>query len=265
MAIPNPEKQPILHSPWEEPTSHYEFDPTNLAESPTYRDYRRPSQPSVADIGRADSEIRIDMHVEPHVSINEIRHLVSEWRSQGYRGSPAQRLLMRWHETATEPIGETRPYFCQREAVETVMWLLRDSSDSQHRKIKSRLHRLNTDWNDGLNRMAVKMATGAGKTRAMAMLIGCLEKLHPSGCTVVVINPNLTVTNRLSTLKKEAHDSEIVPQRDHTATHAKIFVINFHKFRQNEEAFSSFGSTPTGIEKASFGGSYEGRIAESNV
>ena len=246
---PDAELQPILHDPWEEPTSHYEFDPENFTDKPVYRDSRRESQPSISDLSRSDNELLLGLSIEPYITINKIRKYVAEWRTQRYRGSPAKRLLERWDASAQDQRGATRPFFCQREAVETLMWLLRDKQDEHLRTIKHQLQRVNEKWNDGLNRMAVKMATGAGKTRAMAMLIGCLEKMHPSGCCVVVINPNLTVTSRLQSLMHDVRDSEIVPKRDGTATQAKIFIRNFHKFRQNEEAFASFGGTPPGLVK----------------
>ena len=108
----------------------------------------------------------------------------------------ARKLLARWVDEANDPHGDTRAYFCQREAVETITWLLRDYQDEPLRKIRGRLREVNATWNEGLNRLAVKMATGAGKTRAMTMLIGCLEKMRPERCRVVIINPNITVQDR---------------------------------------------------------------------
>lgn len=247
---PDAEVQPILHDPWEEPTSHYESDPSNFSKKPTYQTSRRDSQPSITDLSRADSSVPHSSTAEPYATINKLRSHVTAWREQGYTGSPARKLLLRWNESAKDRSGATHPFYCQREAVETLMWLLREHPDEKLKEIKGHLAAVNAKWNDGLNRMAVKMATGAGKTRAMAMLIGCLEKVHPYGCTIVVINPNLTVTSRLQSLLHDVRDSEIVPQRDGTVNHAKIFIRNFHKFRQNDDTFSSFGgSPPTHIKK----------------
>ena len=253
MSIPNPEEQPILHSPWEEPTSHYKINPQKILELPVFTDGRRASQPSLADIGRSDTEKGVSQYDEPYATINEIRSFVSEWRNDGFKGTRAQKLLARWLDEANDPHGDTRAYFCQREAVETIMWLLRDYQDEPLRKIKGRLREVNATWNEGLNRLAVKMATGAGKTRAMTMLIGCLEKMHPEGCHVVVINPNLTVQDRLQTIKQDVRRSDIVPHRDRSLTHARIHILNFHKFRQNEETFSGLGSPPSSIERKVLG------------
>ena len=250
---PDAELQPILHDPWEEPTSHYEFNPENFAAKPIYQDLRRRSQPSISDLSRSDNDLLHGFGIEPYTTINKIREYVAEWRINGFRGSPAKKLLERWEGSVQDHRGTTRPFFCQREAVETLMWLMRESSDEQLNSVKRHLQATNDRWNDGLNRMAVKMATGAGKTRAMAMLIGCLEKMHPSGCCIVVINPNLTVTSRLQELEHDVRDSEIVPHRDGSVTHARIYIRNFHKFRQNEESFSSLGGSPPRLIKQVLG------------
>ena len=253
MSIPDPEKQPILHTPWEEPTSHYKFNPQAILELPVFTEGRRPSQPSYADIGRADTEQNVSQHDEPYATVNEIRNYVSDWRDGGFKGSRAQKLLARWEEEASDPHGDTRAYFCQREAVETIMWYLREHQDEPLRKIRGRLREINADWNEGLNRIAVKMATGAGKTRSMTMLIGCLEKMHPEGCHAVIINPNLTVQDRLQTIKEDVRRSDIVPHRDKSLTPARIHILNFHKFRRNDGTFSGLGTPPSGIERKVLG------------
>lgn len=253
METPNPEEQPILHTPWEEPRSHYKINAQANYELPVFTDGRRPSQPSLADIGRSDTERGVSQFDEPYATVNEIRGYVSEWRDGGFKGTRAQKLLARWEDEANDPHGDTRAYFCQREAVETIMWLLRDYQDESLRKIRGRLREVNATWNEGLNRLAVKMATGAGKTRAMTMLIGCLEKMHPEGCHVVIINPNLTVQDRLQTIKQDVRRSDIVPHRDKSLTQARIHILNFHKFRQNEETFSGLGSPPSAVERRVLG------------
>lgn len=249
MSIPNAEEQPILHTPWEIPTSHYQFHRDRKDDLPTYVEGRRASQPSVVDIGRSDTEAGVTQHDEPYATINEIRGYVEDWRADGFKGSRSKKLLARWVDEANDPAGDTRAYFCQREAVETIMWLLRDDQDEPLRKVRGRLNEVNATWNEGLHRLAVKMATGAGKTRAMTMLIGCLEKMHPDGCHVVIINPNLTVQDRLQTIQEDVLRSEIVPHRDKSLTHARIHILNFHKFRLNDETFSGLGGTPSKIEK----------------
>ena len=224
-----------------------------MLDSPVFQVGRRPSQPSLADIGRSDTEQGVTQYDEPYASINEIRKYVSDWRNSGFFGSPAQKLLVRWSDEANDPNDDTRAYFCQREAVETIMWLLRMQQDEPLRRVLGRLRKVNATWNEGLNRLAVKMATGAGKTRAMTMLIGCLEKMHPDGCHIVVINPNLTVQDRLQTIKSDLLKTEIVPHRDRSLTRAQIHILNFHKFRQNEETFSGLGTSPSAFERKVLG------------
>ena len=255
MADPDPVKDPILHKPWDIPTSHYQMNPTKLdTEPPLYVKERRPSQPSLADIGRnKDSDNAVTQYDEPYATINEIRGYVADWREGGFKGSKAQKLLARWEDEGQDPHGDTRAYFCQREAVETIMWLMREYKDEPLRKVEGRMREINARWNDGINRMAIKMATGAGKTRAMTMLIGCLEKMHPEGCHVVIINPNLTVQDRLQTIREDVRRSDIVPHRDNSLNRAKIDILNFHKFRPKDDTFSGLGGSPSTFERKVLG------------
>jgi type III restriction enzyme len=68
--------------------------------------------------------------------------------------------------------GGARPFFCQIETVETIIWLTEVAP--KHSATKGLLDRLvtaNAEANPALLRLALKMATGSGKTTVMAMLI----------------------------------------------------------------------------------------------
>lgn len=117
--IPDPHKQPILHSPWDEPTSHYSSKSGEFS----YTEGRRPSAPSEAHLD--GTATRISQTDAPYSTINKIRNYTDSWRSKGYVGTPAKALLIRWRDCAENREGEQQPYFCQREVIETVMWLLR--------------------------------------------------------------------------------------------------------------------------------------------
>ena len=240
---PNPQLQPILHTPWEEPTSHYKIDASEPLKSGVYKEGRRPSQPYVGP-----DFIDVTEFEEPYQTINEIRTHVADWRSQGYIGSPARKLLIRWRDCADNREGEMQPFFCQREATETLMWLFREGQDPAQVRILERLQETNTKWNDRLPRMAIKMATGTGKTRTMAMVVACLAKLHPEGCQVVVIVPNLTVLDRLSELHELPNSSELIGVGNVGIRRVSVKIVNFQKFRRNDSTFEGFGESPAKFE-----------------
>ena len=66
-----------------------------------------------------------------------------------------------------------RPFFCQLEAIETAIWLTEVApKNKKHAALfLEHLANANNDANPGLSRLALKLATGAGKTTVMAMLI----------------------------------------------------------------------------------------------
>ena len=231
----SPEENPILSSPWAEPERHWDF--SEDAASPILRDCRRPSQPSVA-VGRLSKNAGPD--IEPYRTINEIRTYVGAWRRAGFPGTCARKLLASWHDRADQDEGDLRPFFCQREAVEVLAWLFTCKHDKSAVKVHEHLKYVNAKWNDGIPRIAVKMATGTGKTRTMAMLQAVLVAMHPEGCQILVIAPNLIVSDRLLELKDLAQDSSVAPS-GHSAS-AQIQIVNFQKFRQAGHTFSGFES-----------------------
>ena len=107
--------------------------------------------------------------------ITALRRQVDQWRS---RPNPADwqvtpetaRLLQHWRQHAFNTI---RPFFCQVEAVETAIWLteVAPSAGKTGKDFLDHLTNANNDANPGLLRLALKLATGAGKTTVMAMLI----------------------------------------------------------------------------------------------
>lgn len=127
--------------------------------------------------------------------VNQMREEVRVWRSQSYPGTAivTRRLLEWWFERDEErrAVGK-RFFFCQQEAVETVIYLY---------EVQSRRKMPETG---NLLRYALKLATGTGKTVVMAMLItwSALHKRKVSGSTLtnnfLVLVPNLTVRDRVS-------------------------------------------------------------------
>jgi type III restriction enzyme len=144
-------------------------------------------------------------------AVNGVRARVDAWRAQGYAGASAtsRRLLGFWF--ADEHRGEDgspfRFYFCQREAVETVVYL---SEIEPVRGLKDLLefaeHGMTIQPGEPKRqRLAIKMATGSGKTMAMSLCIvwSYFHKLYendsPMATSFLLIAPNLIVFERLKT------------------------------------------------------------------
>jgi len=114
--------------------------------------------------------------------VAKIRSEISEWRNAGYAGaSNTSRALLNWWfeiehlvEQADGTLSPFRYYFAQREAVETVIWLhdvrrVRDKFDLLRFDASGAVstNMFSEDW----PRYVVKMATGAGKTKVLSLLI----------------------------------------------------------------------------------------------
>jgi len=77
-----------------------------------------------------------------------------------------RRLLQHWRH---HEFGGIRPFFCQVEAVEAAIWLTEVAPGDRHGKaFVEHLEQANGEANPGLSRLALKLATGAGKTTVAA-------------------------------------------------------------------------------------------------
>jgi type III restriction enzyme len=103
-----------------------------------------------------------------------VRAEVDKWRqlpSSAWRVTPeTARLLQHWRN---HPFSGIRPFFCQIEAVETAIWLTEVAPQlgKNGQRFLDHLAKANAEANPDLRRLALKLATGAGKTTVMAMLI----------------------------------------------------------------------------------------------
>lgn len=143
-----------------------------------------------------------------------IRGEVSAWRSADYAGaSETSRALLNWWfeaehlvEQADGALSPFRYYFAQREAVETVIWLhdvkkVRDKFDLLRFDASGAVsaNMFDEDW----PRYVVKMATGAGKTKVLSLLIAWsfFHKRYEADSTLarnfLLIAPNIIVLDRL--------------------------------------------------------------------
>jgi type III restriction enzyme len=132
---------------------------------------------------------------DENVVVNLLRAEVRAWREGGYQGTArvTRRLLEWWFERPDERHArQTRFFFCQQEAVETVIYLYEVRSTYRFKE------------SGDLLRYALKLATGTGKTLVMAMLItwSTLHKVKvsnsPLSSNFLVLVPNLTVRARVS-------------------------------------------------------------------
>ena len=146
--------------------------------------------------------------------VAKIRQEVHAWRNSGYAGvSPTSKALLRWWfetehmiESAGGTISPFRYYFAQREAVETIVWL------HEVRRVRDKFDLLRFDASGAVShgmfaeewpRYVVKMATGAGKTKVISLLIAWnfFHKTYETDSALsrnfLVIAPNIIVLDRL--------------------------------------------------------------------
>src|SRR5699024_3032431 len=146
--------------------------------------------------------------------VANIRNEVSAWREQGYPdASDTSKALLHWwfhKDHMTEQAdGTLKPfsyYFAQREAVETVIWLYevkqaRDKYDLMRFDASGAISTgmFAEDW----TRYVCKMATGAGKTKVLSLLIAwwffhrTYEPDSELARNILLIAPNIIVLDRL--------------------------------------------------------------------
>jgi type III restriction enzyme len=177
--------------------------------------------------------------------VNEIRRRVKGWRehpTHPYAGVTGitRRLLDHWNNTE-ERESYRRFFFCQLEAMETLIWLL-EAPEAEKVGV-------NIPSDGGLfKRLCSKMATGSGKTIVMAMLISwqVLNKVtYPQDSrfskNIFVVAPGLTVKNRLQVLYPFAqpnyyNEFNIVPSGlKEMLRQCKILVRNWHALHWETE------------------------------
>ena len=266
-------EHPILNSPYEYPARHWELDdqgqPTQktiesrrsaefITPIPKPRKRRRSAaeQQFVFDEGKGLSTE--SQQYDPTSVINNLRRHVDEWRSRpnpsDWRVTPeTARLLQHWRHYKFSGI---RPFFCQVEAVETAIWLteVAPQAGKAGKDFLDHLANANNDANPEIMRLALKLATGAGKTTVMAMLIAwqtvnAVRRPQSKRFTrgFLVVTPGITIKDRLRVLQPNDPDSyygsrELVPGdmlRD--LDRAKIVITNYHAFKLRERMDVSKG------------------------
>lgn len=241
---------PILNSPFEEPRRHFVFDDDGITDKiaegrrtsiyfvPIARPRKKGGQQYF------DTEWTKD-RIVPNKLVDEIRPKVALWRQSRYPGvtNATARLLAYW----TREGRDRRLFFCQIEALETAIYITECARKFGDAWIENELREANDTCNPGLPRIALKMATGSGKTVVMAMLIAwqALNKLdNPQDArfsdTFLIVTPGITIRDRLRVLLP--NDAEnyyrqrdiLPPQLIERLKQAKILITNYHAFHRRE-------------------------------
>jgi len=182
---------------------------------------------------------------------------VNRWRAwpkpSEWQVTPeTSRLLQHWRH---HDFADVRPFFCQVEAVETAIWLTEVAPHTKSGKqILENLAAASKDANPELLRLALKLATGAGKTTVMAMLIAwqTINAVRRPGSKqftrgFLVVAPGITIKDRLRVLQPNDPDSyyasrELIPgDLLDDINRAKIVITNYHAFKLRERIELSAG------------------------
>jgi type III restriction enzyme len=258
-------EHPILNSPYGYPQEHWELDETG---QPTQRVVaKRRSVSFITPIPRAqrnkggqadlilgDAAGASNEQQLYHAGlINRVREYVDRWRmipdpNQWGVTPETARLLQYWrhHDFST-----VRPFFCQVEAIETAIWLteVAPNAGKGPNELLQHLVEANDEANPGLSRLALKLATGAGKTTVMAMLIAwqTINAVHHPQSKrftkgFLLVAPGITIRDRLRVLMPNDPENyyatrELIPgEYLREMQQARIVITNFHAFKLRERA-----------------------------
>jgi type III restriction enzyme len=162
----------------------------------------------------ADEALRENMGKLLPPLVPELRKQVKTWRDSGYAGATetSRSLLNWWFKTphllpqADGTMAQFEYYFAQRESLETIVYLY----DVARAKDKYDLMRFAGDapvtaamFDESWRRYVVKMATGAGKTKVMSLVLAWsfFHKVYEPDSQLsrnfLVIAPNIIVLDRI--------------------------------------------------------------------
>ena len=233
--------EPVISTPYDEPVAYWSYKEGIPDKIPR----RRPAMYwyKTKKLAHGQADLFAEEERDELPLVNRLRADVKRWREADYRGASAvtKDLLRHWaRRDLARPL-----FFCQREAAETIIYLLEMAipgrlGSTGYRKFEvgaedlARLlagerpdfEEISKDFapslvdvpaEDGLlplRRMGCKMATGSGKTVVMAMLVAWAfcnrgrnpaTRSYPNG--VLICAPNLTINKRLQVLRPEDPDN----------------------------------------------------------
>jgi type III restriction enzyme len=264
--------RPILNSPYAYPGRHWELDadgqPTGqiietrrdarfITPIPRPKKHKRRAGQTQIVFDEGAGVSTSTQQYDPTPIINSLRQRVDQWRAianPSHWGVTPEtaRLLQHWRH---HDFSSVRPFFCQVEAVESVIWLTEVApNERQGKGFLEHLANANNDANPELMRLALKLATGTGKTTVMAMLIAwqtinAVRRPQSKRFTrgFLVVTPGITIKDRLRVLQANDPDSyyasrELVPgDMLDDVNRAKIVITNYHAFKRREQLDLSKG------------------------
>lgn len=255
-------KNPIINSPYFEPTSHFNADERGISDE--ILEFRRPSSFYIpvprtrkkdrqSDTNLAEGAFSEEMQQENEL-INNVRAKIKDWRNAGYSGitKTSRDLLYYWRDENRE----NKLFYCQIEALETLIFINEVAEKSGETWISNELKKANNEANPGLYRLAFKMATGSGKTVVMAMIIAyhTLNKIRYPQDTrftdaFAIITPGITIRDRLQVLEPNNSKNyylqrDIVSHQDFDLLQqAVVFITNFHQLALRDNQRFAMGGT----------------------
>lgn len=249
-------ERPILNSPYHPPSAYHPLDDNGQPLEADPVKGRRPSKfivpvpASRKKAAAAQATLDLETYTE-NAKINAIRGYLESWRTFPNPGDwgvtpVTQRLLEHWRRPKEQWVGP-RPFFCQVEAVETIIWLTEVApTRAATRGLLEQLVRDNEEANPALFRLAMKMATGSGKTTVMAMLIAwqainaARKESKDFSKGFLIVAPGITIKDRLRVLQpsepgnyydtREIVPPEMLPE----IKRAEIVITNYHAFQHRE-------------------------------
>ncbi len=266
-------EKPILNSPYEYPNRHWELDEQGQPTQRIIEKRRRaefvtpipkPKKRKKAVANQQELDLTVQglssekVKYDPNSVINAVRAEVDKWRifpEHAWKVTPeTARLLKHWRHHA---FSSMRPFFCQVEAVETAIWLteVAPGAGKVGQGFLDHLAGANQEANPELMRLALKLATGAGKTTVMAMLIAwqTINAIRRPGSKrftrgFLIVTPGLTIKDRLRVLKPNDPENyystrELIPNdMIDEVKRAKIVITNYHAFKLREKLNLSKGN-----------------------
>ena len=208
-------RQPVLVRPYSEPDRHWNTVGGETRDEIVNRRRKADEPLPMGQVAYIQQNLGLENSDTNPGAVDKLRSEVKRWREEGWPSTSlaTRELLEYW----SRPPGEGPIYslfFAQREAVETVIFLTEVCNHSHW--MVQRLRTLGVEWSRGLTRLALRMATGTGKTSVMACLIawyavnrkrehrGDSRGLAKNVDRVVVICPGRTIKDRLRGLNPNA-------------------------------------------------------------
>jgi type III restriction enzyme len=245
-------ENPIINSPFMEPDRQFKFGESGITNEvisgrrlSSYFIPIAATKKSKSGQQMFDTEWTRD-RIEENRFINNVRSKVRAWRKGGYHGvTPVTLQLLRYWNN---PEREKKLFFCQIEALETIIYITEVAKTFGDTWIQNDLDHANSLANPGLDRMAMKMATGSGKTVVMGMLIAwhtLNKKAAPTdgrfGEAFLIVTPGITIRDRLRVLHPSVENNyyrerDLVPiQLYGELLQAQILITNFHAFQLRDK------------------------------